>query len=129
MNHIFYYHEPANSAQELKVSSLQATPAYTSPWPLSLLALKQAIKACSLPRKPVNDLHQVKSFLVREKNLSKTITGGKPPNVLGENKVINTARQDICNETEQAKESWIFEPELLSAAAGCHSGEFLGKVH
>ena len=81
-----------------------------------------------MPRKPVNDLLQVKSFLSREKNLSITITGGKPPNVLGENKVINTGRQDICNETEQAKESWIFEPELLSAAAGCHSGQSLGKV-
>ena len=80
-----------------------------------------------MPRKPVKDLRRLKSFLVREKNLSKTITGGKPPNVLGENKVINTARQDICNETEQAKESWIFEPELLSAAAGCHSGQFLQK--
>jgi len=100
----------------------EATPAYTSPWPLSLLALKQAIRACSLPRKPVKDLHQVKSFLVREKNLSKAITGGKPPNVLGENKGVNTPRQDMCNDTEQAKESWIFEPELLSAAAGCHSG-------
>jgi len=75
-----------------------------------------------LPRKPVKDLHQVKSFLVREKNLSKAITGGKPPNVLGENKGVNTPRQDMCNDTEQAKESWIFEPELLSAAAGCHSG-------
>ena len=82
-----------------------------------------------MPRKPVNDLHQVKSFLVRERNLSKANTGGKLPNVLGENKVVNTSRQDMCNDTEQAKESWVFEPELLSAAAGCHSGEYLGKVH
>jgi len=82
----------------------QATPAYTSPWPLSLLALKQAITACSLPRKPVKDLQQLKKFLSHGKGTM------KPKQTRDEKAAL------------EFTDSWTFEPELLSAAAGCHSG-------
>jgi len=108
----------------------QATPAYTSPWPLSLLALKQAIGACSLPRKPVKDLAQLKSFLTHEKDGSKVITRGCPSIETGGSSVIiegndSTTKSNQTNDKKTALEfnaSWTFEPELLSAAAGCHSG-------
>ena len=105
---------------------LQATPEYTSPWPLSLLALKQAIRACSLPRKPVKDLQQLKSFLSHRKEKSKVITKGCSSLVSG-----NTEDNDGTSKSNQTidervasefNDSWTFEPELLSVAAGCHSG-------
>jgi len=102
----------------------QATPAYTSPWPLSLLALKQAITACSLPRKPVKDLQQLKKFLSHGKGGSKDITkgfvsGGSSGNIEGTMKPKQTRDEKAALEFT---DSWTFEPELLSAAAGCHSG-------
>jgi len=102
----------------------QATPAYTSPWPLSLLALKQAIAACSLPRKPVKDLQQLKKFLSHGKGGSKDITkgfvsGGSSGNIEGTMKPKQTRDEKAALEFT---DSWTFEPELLSAAAGCHSG-------
>jgi len=94
----------------------KVTPASTSPWPLSLLALKQSIIACSLPRKPVKDLQQLKRFLE---------DGSKAPD-----STENTDRDGKYQKTVFKKDSttcklednWTFEPELLSAAAGCHSG-------
>ena len=109
----------------------QATPAYTSPWPLSLLALKQAIGACSLPRKPVKDLQQLKSFLADGKHHSKVITEGCPKSVEpngssqiteGNDRIIKSNQTSGEHTASEYNDSWIFEPELLSAAAGCHSG-------
>jgi hypothetical protein len=108
----------------------QATPAYTSPWPLSLLALKQAIRACSLPRKPVKDLQQLNSFLSHGKDGSKVITQGRPSLVSGGLSGTTEGNDSTTksNQTSDEKaalefnDSWTFEPELLSAAAGCRSG-------
>jgi len=109
----------------------EATPAYTSPWPLSLLALKQAIGACSLPRKPVKDLQQLKSFLADGKRHSKVITEGCPKSVEpngssqiteGSDGIIKSNQTSVEQAASEYNDSWMFEPELLSAAAGCHSG-------
>jgi len=98
----------------------QATPAYTSPWPLSLLALKQAIRACSLPRKPVKDLQQLKNFLSHGKDGPKDITKGESSGIIEDSmKSKQTMEEKVALEFD---DSWTFEPELLSAAAGCHSG-------
>lgn len=98
----------------------QATPAYTSPWPLSLLALKQAIRACSLPRKPVKDLQQLKNFLSHGKDGPKDITKGESSGIIEDSmKSKQTMEEKVALESD---DSWTFEPELLSAAAGCHSG-------
>ena len=99
-----------------QIYQIKVTPASTSPWPLSLLALKQSIIACSLPRKPVKDLQQLKRFLE---------DGSKAPD-----STENTDRDGKYQKTVFKKDSttcklednWTFEPELLSAAAGCHSG-------
>jgi len=47
----------------------EAEPKYKEPWPLSLLALKQAIKHLSLVRSPVQDLTSLHTFLQSQENI------------------------------------------------------------
>jgi len=84
-----------------------------------------------LPRKPVKDLQKLKSFLLHGKNGSKVVSKGRVRSFesCGSSGIIEgNGSSAKSNETSDVKagmefnDGWTFEPELLSAAAGCHSG-------